>query len=167
ALDPDAPRIHPQYEDNLIVHYPLRKGDIEKGLAESDFTLEQTYTTPHIEHGYIEPEAVIAIPREGNKGIKILGSIQNLYTCRNVVAAVLNWPLARVRIEQTELGGSFGGKDDTMNVLSARAAIAALKTGKPVKIRYTREDSIMESYKRHPYVMHYKVGFSKEGKIKA
>jgi CO/xanthine dehydrogenase Mo-binding subunit len=68
---------------------------------------------------------------------------------------------------QAEMGGSFGGKDDSMCILSARAAIAALKTGKPVKIRCRREDSILESYKRHPYIMHYKAGFSRDGKIKA
>jgi len=167
ALQPDAPLIHPQYENNLIVHYPLRKGDVEKGFAESDEIIEQTYTTPHVEHAYIEPEVVIAIPREGRKGVKILGSIQNLYTTRKVVAAVLGWPLARVRVEQADLGGSFGGKDDIMNILSARAAVGALKTGRPVKIRYTREDSILESYKRHPYILHYKVGFTRDGKIKA
>ncbi|MCK5033539.1 MAG: molybdopterin-dependent oxidoreductase, partial [Calditrichia bacterium] len=167
SLNSDAPLIHPQYENNLIVHYPLRKGDVDKGFQECEHTLEQTYTTPHIEHAYIEPEAVIAIPKEGNKGIHIIGSIQNPFTTRNVVAAVLNFPLAKVRIEQAELGGSFGGKDDTMNVLSARAAVAAIKTGRPVKIRYTREDSILESYKRHPYIMNYKVGYNKDGKIKA
>ena len=167
ALEPDAPLIHPEQKSNLVVHHRVRKGDIEKGFAESDYILEQTYTTPFVEHGYIEPEAVIAIPLEGNKGIRVIGSIQNPFTTRKVVAQALGWPLAKVRIQQAELGGSFGGKDDIMNILSARAAIAALKTHKPVKIRYTREDSILESYKRHAYRMHYKVGFTKQGKIKA
>ncbi len=167
ALDKDAPIIHEQYENNEIVHYPLRKGDVETGFKNSDHIIEQTYTTPLIEHGYIEPEAVTAILREGNKGVQIIGSIQNPHTTQNVVAAVLGWPLAKVRIQQAELGGSFGGKDDTMNVLSARAAVAALKTGRPVKIRYNREDSILESYKRHPYTMHYKVGFNNDGKLQA
>ena len=167
ALEPDAPLIHPEQGSNLIVHHPLRKGDVDKGFAESDFILEQTYTTPFIEHAYIEPEAVIAIPREGNKGVHIVGSIQNPFTTRKIVAAVLGWPLVKVRIQQADLGGSFGGKDDIMNILSARAAVAALKTGRPVKIRYTREDSIAESYKRHAYYLHYKVGFTKDGKIKA
>ena len=165
ALDPDAPKIHPQYENNLIVHYPLRKGNIEKGFKESDFIHEETYTTQLVEHAYIEPEAVLAIPLEGDKGIKIIGSIQNPFTARKVVASVLNWPLTKVRIVQAELGGSFGGKDDTMNILSARAAVAALKISKPVKIHYSREDSILESYKRHPYKMKYKVGCRKDGKI--
>jgi CO/xanthine dehydrogenase Mo-binding subunit len=165
ALDPDSPKIHPQYENNLIVHYPLRKGDVEKGFNESDFIHEETYTTQFIEHAYLEPEAVLAIPLEGNKGIKIIGSIQNPFTCRKVVAQVLDYPLTKVRIVQAELGGSFGGKDDTMNIISARAAVAAIKTGKPVKIHYTREESLLESYKRHPYKMKYKVGCRKNGKI--
>jgi len=134
ALLPDAPLIHPEIGSNLIIHYPLRKGDIEKGFAESDFVIEQTYRTPLIEHAYIEPETVI---------------------------------VTQVRIEQAELGGSFGGKDDAMNILAARAAIGALKTGRPVKIRYRREESILETYKRHPYIMKYKVGFTRDGKIKA
>lgn len=167
ALQSDAPLIHPEYQNNLIVHYPLRKGDIDKGFAESDEILEQTYTTPHVEHAYIEPEAVIAIPIQGRKEIQIIGSIQNPFTARKVVASVLGWSLAQVRIEQAEIGGSFGGKDDTMNILAARAALGALKTGRPVKIRYSREDSILESYKRHPYIMHYKVGYTRDGKLKA
>jgi CO/xanthine dehydrogenase Mo-binding subunit len=167
ALEPDAPLIHSQYKNNLIVHYPLRKGNVEDGFIGSDFVMERTYTTPFIEHAYIEPEAVIAIPMEGNKGIKILGSIQNPHTTRKIVAQVLNYPLAKVRVVQAELGGSFGGKDDTMCILSARAAIAAVKCNRPIKIRYKREDSILESYKRHPYRMNYKVGFMKNGKLKA
>lgn len=167
ALLPDAPLIHPEIGTNLIIHYPLRKGNIEQGFAESDFIIEQTYTTPFIEHAYIEPEAVIAYPIKARNEIKIIGSIQNPFTARKIVASVLGWQLARLRVEQAELGGSFGGKDDTMNILAARAAIGALKTGRPVKIRYRREDSILESYKRHPYIMHYKVGFNRDGKIKA
>lgn len=167
ALDADAPIIHPQFKNNLINHYPLRKGDIEKGFKESDFIHEETYTTQLVEHAYIEPEAVIAIPLEGEKGIRIIGSVQNPFTARKVVASVLNWPLTKVRIVQADLGGSFGGKDDTMNILSARAAVAALKIGKPVKVHYTREESILESYKRHPYILKYKVGCKKNGKIVA
>ena len=167
ALAPDAPLIHPELNTNLIVHYPLRKGEIETGFSNSDFIIEQTYTTPLIEHAYIEPEAVIAIPRPDKREVRIIGSIQNPFTARKIVASVLGWQFTRVRIEQAELGGSFGGKDDTMNILAARAALGALKTGRPVKIRYRRDESILESYKRHPYIMHYKVGFARDGKIKA
>jgi CO/xanthine dehydrogenase Mo-binding subunit len=167
ALDPGAPLIHPDLKTNLINHYPLRKGDVEKGFRESDFILEETYTTQRVEHAYLEPECVTAVPREGTRGVDVIGSIQNPFTTRRIVAEVLGWPLNRVRIQQAQLGGSFGGKDDTMCILSARAAIAALKTGKPVKIRYRREESILESYKRHPYILHYKVGYMRDGRIRA
>lgn len=166
ALDENAPLIHPEFGSNLIIHHPLRKGDVEKGFAESDFIIEQTYTTPHVEHAYIEPECVTAIPL-GENGIHIIGSIQNPFTARRIVAEVIKYPLNKVKVEQAELGGSFGGKDDTMCILAARAAVAALKTNRPVKIKYTREESILESYKRHPYRLHYKVGYNKDGRIKA
>jgi CO/xanthine dehydrogenase Mo-binding subunit len=166
SLEPDAVLIHPETVSNLIIHHPLRKGNVEKGFAKSDHILEQTYTTQLIEHAYIEPEAVTAIPL-GAGGIKIIGSIQNPFTTRRIVAAVVNLPLDKVQIIQAHLGGSFGGKDDTMCILAARAAVAALKTDRPVKIRYTREESILESYKRHPYILNYKVGFDRTGKIKA
>jgi CO/xanthine dehydrogenase Mo-binding subunit len=167
AMENGAPLIHESYGNNEIVHYPLRKGDVEMGFAQSDFILEQKYTTPLHEHAYLETEAVIAIPREGNKGVKIMGSIQNPHTARKVVALVLGWPLTKVRVEQAEMGGSFGGKDDTMNILAARAAVGAVKTGRPVKIKFDREESLLESYKRHPYFMNYKVGYMEDGTIKA
>ena len=167
SLEPDAVLIHPEEGSNLIIHHPLRKGNIEKGFAESEFVLEQTYSTQLIEHSYLEPEAVVAIPLETSLGVKVIGSIQNPFTTRRFVSEVLNFPLSKVRIQQAHLGGSFGGKDDTMCILSARAAVAAMKVNRPVKIRYTREESILESYKRHPYVLNYKVGYNKSGKIQA
>jgi CO/xanthine dehydrogenase Mo-binding subunit len=154
-------------KSNFIVHYPLQKGNVEQGFAESDHIIEETYRTQNIEHAYIETEAVIAIPLGIGKGVKVIGSIQNPFTCRKVVAVVLGLPLNQVRVVQAEIGGSFGGKDDTMNILAARASVAAVKTNKPVKIKYSREDSILESYKRHPYILRYKVGYMNDGKLKA
>ncbi len=165
ALDKDAVLIHPELKSNLIIHHPLRKGDVEKGFAESDEILEQTYTTQLIEHAYIEPECVIAIPKED--GIKIIGSIQNPFTARRIVSLATNLALEKIEVIQAQLGGSFGGKDDIMCILSSRAAVACLISKRPVKIKYTREESILESYKRHPYILNYKVGFTKDGKIKA
>lgn len=165
SLEPNAILIHPEFGSNLIIHHPLRKGDIEKGFSESDEILEQTYTTQLIEHAYIEPESVIAIPKED--GIKIIGSIQNPFTARRIVSLATNLPLEKIEVIQAQLGGSFGGKDDLMCILSSRAAVASLKTKSPIKIKYTREESILESYKRHPYILNYKVGYTKDGKIKA
>ncbi|MEW6653237.1 MAG: xanthine dehydrogenase family protein molybdopterin-binding subunit [Bacteroidota bacterium] len=166
ALEENSLLIHPEYGTNLICHHPLHKGDIERGFAESSEILEQVYTTQTIEHAYIEAETVIALPID-NGGVKVIGSIQNPFSARRIVCSVLNLPPEKVQVIQAQLGGSFGGKDDTMCMLSSRAAVAALKVNRPVKIRYSREDSILESYKRHPYILKYKVGFSKYGKINA
>lgn len=167
SLSEHAPLIHPELGSNLIIHYPLRKGNIEEGLKNSDLVLEQTYNTGYQEHAYLEPECVIAVPGARGNDVEVIGSIQNPFTCRNVVASVLGVPLTNVRVKQATLGGSFGGKDDIMNILSARAAIAALKLKRPIKIKYSREDSLLESYKRHPYRMHYVVGYNNNGKINA
>lgn len=167
SMGKNAPLIHPEYDDNLIIHYPLRKGNIEEGFNESENIYEDEYQTQLVEHAYLETETVTALPLPTGRGVKIIGSIQNPHSARNVVASVTGLPLVQVIIEQAELGGSFGGKDDTMNILSARAAVASLKVKRPVKLRYDREESILESYKRHPYKMKYKVGYNNDGKIKA
>lgn len=164
AMRPEAPKIHG--EDNVFVHHKVRKGDIEKGFSEADFIVEKKFKTPFIEHSYLEPEAVLAEPSE-NGGIRITGSVQNLFSSRRSVAAALNLPLNKVQIIQATLGGSFGGKDEVMTAMCCRAGLLALKTGKPVKMVNTREESMLESYKRHPYTMYYKWGVKKDGSITA
>jgi CO/xanthine dehydrogenase Mo-binding subunit len=164
AMIPDSPRIHG--DDNIFVHHKVRKGDVEKGFGESDFIIERRFKTQFIEHSYIEPEAVLAEPAEQG-GVRIVGSVQNLFSSRRSVAAALNLDLNKVQIIQATLGGSFGGKDEVMTSMCCRAALLCLKTGKPVKMVNTREESMVESYKRHPYVLYYKWGAKKDGSITA
>jgi len=164
ALGKDSPQVHP--DGNLCVHHKVRKGDVEGAFSRCDVVLEREYVTQKVEHAYLEPEAVLAEPGE-NGGVTITGSVQNLYSIRRAMARVLALPLNRVRIRQATLGGSFGGKDEAMSALACRAALLALATGRPVKMVNTRENSMRESYKRHPYRMRYKVGASKEGVLQA
>ena len=164
ALRDDAPKVHE--DGNIIVYHKVRKGDVEKGFKEADLIIEREYKTQFIEHSYIEPEAVVARPVDYG-GIEIWGCIQNAFTTQKNVARVLGLDMAKVRIIQTPLGGSFGGKDDVMTVMAARAALLALKTGRPVKLVNTREESMRESYKRHPYVLRYKLGLKRDGTIVA
>ncbi len=164
ALSDDSPKV---YDDgNLCNHHKVRKGDIERGFAESDLVIERIYSTQKIEHAYIEPEAILAEPGE-NGGVTITGSVQNLYTIRRAIARVLGLPLNRVRVRQATLGGSFGGKDETMSAFAIRAALLCLATGRPVKMVNSRENSMRESYKRHPYKMKYKVGVKRDGTLQA
>jgi len=164
ALNAEAPKIHG--DDNTFVHHKVRKGDVEKGFAASDFIIERKFKTQFIEHSYLEPEAVLAEPAEQG-GVKITGSVQNLFSSRRSVAAALKLDLNRVQIIQATLGGSFGGKDEVMTAMCCRAALLALVTGRPVKMVNTREESMLESYKRHPYILHYKWGAKRDGSIAA
>ncbi len=164
AMMSESPKIHG--EDNTFVHHKVRKGNIEKGFADADFIIERRFKTQFIEHSYIEPEAVLAEPAE-NGGVKIVGSVQNLFSSRRSVAAALKLDLNKVQIIQATLGGSFGGKDEVMTSMCCRAALLSLKTGKPVKMVNSREESMLESYKRHPYVLYYKWGAKKDGSITA
>ncbi len=164
ALNPEAPKIHGS--DNTFVHHKVRKGDIERGFAEADFIIERKFKTQFVEHSYIEPEAVIAEPAE-HGGVRIVGSVQNLFSSRRSVAEVLNLDLNKVQIIQATLGGSFGGKDEVMTAMCCRAALLCRATRKPVKMVNTREESMIESYKRHPYVLYYKWGCKNDGSITA
>ncbi|GAB4115214.1 MAG: hypothetical protein Kow00103_09850 [Candidatus Caldatribacteriota bacterium] len=167
AAREDTLLIHSERKNNQVIQHRLRKGDTEKGFQEAEIILEREYSTPFVEHAYLEPEVVVAVPYEQNSLITIYGSIQNPFACRNAVASALKVPLNKVRVIQNHLGGSFGGKDEVISSMAVRAAVLALKTEQPVKMINTREESILESYKRHPYKMKYKVGATKEGKLVA
>lgn len=164
AMRPEAPRLHG--DDNVFVHHKLRRGDPAAGFAAAEVVIERRFRTPFIEHAYLEPEAVLAEPGEQG-GVRITGSIQNLYSSRRSVAAALGIDLNRVQLVQATLGGSFGGKDEVMTAMCCRAALLALATGKPVKMENTREESMLESYKRHPYVLDYKWGARRDGTLTA
>ena len=167
AIKPETRLIHPEFKSNVVVHYPLVKGNIKQGFEESDHIIERVYKTGFVEHAYIEPESVTVIPDPTTKGYKVYGSIQNPYTARKTVALFMGLNLNQINVFGSTLGGSFGGKDDVINMMACRAALLAKITDKPVKLTNTREDSIKESYKRHPYIMKYKAGFNKNGKLKA
>jgi len=167
AIKPTARLIHPEFKSNIVVHYPLVKGDVEKGLAESDQVIERTYRTGFHEHVYIEPETLMAVPDPSMRGFRIYGSIQNPYATRAVVVSFMGLRLNQINVIPSTLGGSFGGKDDIIHIMACRATLLSKMTGRPVKLTYTREDSIKESYKRHPYLMKYKAGFTNDGKLRA
>ncbi|MBN2543711.1 xanthine dehydrogenase family protein [bacterium] len=164
AMKPNAPKIHGK--DNTFVHHKCRKGNVEAGFKKADIVLEREYRTPRIEHSYIEPEAAVAVPLD-NGGVRIECCAQNMYSTRRSAGEVLALPLNKVEIVQATMGGSFGGKDEVLTSLCCRAALLALKTGKPVKMVNSREESFLESYKRHAYILRYKLGAKKTGEITA
>ncbi len=166
ALAPDAAILHEGRKDNVISSFRVRRGDIKRGYKASRIILDARFQTSFVEHAYLEPESCIAAPEQG-RAVTVYGGMQHPFSTRRVAAAAAGLPLSFVRIVQTTLGGGFGGKDDTISVVCARAAILATRLGRPVKITYTREESIRESYKRHPFELAYKAGIGADGRFRA
>ncbi len=169
ALEAGAPLVHEEYQDNIFSEsvFHIRKGNIEKGFAEADVILEREYRTQYVEHAYMEPEAAVAYYQANEGRMTVHASAQNPFFTRRYVADILQIPLNRVRLVQDVLGGSFGGKEEAVGLVAARAAYLARLTNKPVKMVFSREDSLLESAKRHPFILRYKIGAKKSGKIVA
>lgn len=169
AMAPGAYQLHENHPGNIFEasRYDMIKGDVESAWKEADVILSREYRTQSVEHAYIEPEAVVAF-EDVNMGVMTVhASTQNPFSTRRYVADLLGASMNRVRIIQEHLGGSFGGKDECLGVVSARAAFLAKATKRPVKYVFSREDSILESGKRHPFRLRYKVGVKKDGHIVA
>lgn len=167
AMRPGARLIHSDRENNIINHHFTVKGDIEAGFAASAQIFEREYSVNFQEHAYIEPETITACIDENEQIITVYGSIQNAHRVRGMVAKYLRLPQSKVNIKRSVIGGSFGGKDDVIDHIACRVALVSQLTGRPVKMTYNREQSMRESYKRHPYTMKYKIGVDKEARIQA
>lgn len=166
ALKPGAPVVPSYGDSNIVTHHRLRHGDPDPLFAQAELILEEDFETQAIEHAYMEPEAAVCVPRSDGV-VEVYGSMQHPFSTRRFTAALLGEPLSNVEVYTIAVGGGFGGKDDNAAAVCARAALAARLTGRPVKLRYDREWSFRETYKRHPYKLHYKVGVSSEGKVLA
>ncbi len=170
ALAPDAPVLHPRlkqvYPDkpNVLKHFHVSKGDIEKGFAEADLILEEDYSVPFIEHAYMETETSIGVV-EADGTYKIYVGSQGPTDDRHQVAAALGVDEEKVEIAHMYMGGGFGGKEDISGQI--HAILAANATGRPVKVHWSRKESLLVSYKRHAAQLHYKMGMSREGKLVA
>jgi len=169
ALAEGAAAVHSDVVDNEIEHayYPLRKGDAETGLATAAKVIERTYEVGFQDQAYLEPESMLVAPAPFHQGYEVYGSIQNPYTIRANVATVMGIPESQVRVVLTVVGGSFGGKDESVMSMAARCAVLARMTGRPVRMDLTRENSFRESSKRHPFILDYRVGITAQGVISA
>jgi len=166
ALSPESPIVREIKNSNLMNHHKMRRGDAPQELKNCDIVLQEEFSTQFIEHAYMEPESAVCVPRQDGV-MEVYGSMQHPFSTRRFVGALLGEPLSHIEVYQPPTGGGFGGKDDTAAIVCARAALAARLLNRPVKLTYTREWSIRESYKRHPYRLNYKVGIEKSGRVKA
>ena len=161
ALKPGAPLV--QGIGNVVSSQKMRKGDVEKGFANAYLIVENTFRTQFIEHAFLEPEVGLAwVDEDGVINIRV--STQVIEHFRFVADAV-GVPHNRVRIRGALVGGGFGGKEDV--TVEIYLALLAKATGRPVRLEYTREDSFVGHGKRHPFVMTYRTGVKKDGRITA
>jgi len=165
AMKPDAPRIHAEIGDsNVCVHYKIRKGNVEDAFAKADVIVEGNYRTPVQEHAYLQPEAGLAyLDDEGRITLECAG--QWTHEDQHQVAHALNMPNESVRIIYPAIGGAFGGRED-MSVQIV-LALAAWKLQRPVKIIWSRQESIIGHGKRHASVSRAKWGATRDGKLVA
>ena len=169
AQSAEIPPVHADRPDNSMENtfYPQYAGDVDVGLDKADIVLEAEYNTSFAVNGYIEPDCVVATEDPITGGVAIYGCIQNVYSIRGSVCAALNLPANQVRVVQTAIGGSFGGKNETAMVIASRAAILSRMTGRPVRIRMDRRDVFRAGVKRHPYRFRFTAGCTKDGAIQA
>lgn len=162
AMKEDAPKVHG--DSNIMYHYKLRKGDVEKGFKEAEAIAENTYKTHFVEHAFIQPEAGISYVGEDGK-LTLLVATQYPHYDREEVSHALNVEQDEVRVINTNIGGAFGGREDIS--LQIHLSLAAYTLKKPVKCVYEREESFVAHSKRHPMVMKYKTAAGKDGKLVA
>ena len=153
-------------EDNVLAEYHIGTGDPGDGFARADLIIEETYTTGHQEHLYIEPNGIIAWPDEDG-GIEIEGSLQCPYYVHKALATGLGLPSERVRIRQAPTGGAFGGKEDFPSVLAMHAALLARRARRPVRMIYDRTEDIRATTKRHPARIRHRTGALRDGTLVA
>jgi CO/xanthine dehydrogenase Mo-binding subunit/aerobic-type carbon monoxide dehydrogenase small subunit (CoxS/CutS family) len=164
AMRSGAPVLHDYAPDNVTKHIPIRVGDVDKGFAESDLVVEETYSTQAIEHAYLEPEAGLAyVDHDGV--VTIVSPDQNVTHHRHMLARIIAKPISKVRFIMSPVGGGFGGKEDM--IYQGMLALLAMRTQRPVRLVFTREESIISTAKRHPSRTVLRMGLTGDGHIRA
>ena len=163
ALEEGAERIHPHRPRNILTSGRVARGDAVAGLAAADVVVEGAFETGFVEHAYIEPEAGFA-RRVGDR-IEIQACTQAPYMDRDDVAKILGIAPEQVRIIPTAVGGGFGAKLDLS--VQPFIAVAAWLLDRPVRMVYSRRESIMTTTKRHPARIVARIGATRDGRLAA
>jgi CO/xanthine dehydrogenase Mo-binding subunit len=174
AQKPDAVILHPypfrypygerNLNSNVLLDYRIIDGNIEAGFAQADVVVESTYRTHAQEHAYLQPEAGVAqLLPDGRIEVTCAG--QWMHEERHQIAHALGLPDEQIVVRHAAVGGAFGGREDIS--LQIVLALAAWKTGRPVKCVWSREESIVGHHKRHPFIIHARWGATRSGKIVA
>ena len=161
AEGPIAPLLHNSRPGNVLIKGRVATGDPDAALGEAAHVAEASFQTSYVEHAYIEPEAGVAW-MEGDT-LVIHACTQAPIMDRDDTATILGLPPEKVRIVPTAAGGGFGAKLDLS--VQPLVGLAAMATGKPCRMVYTRNESMRASTKRHPGTMHAKIGADAQGRV--
>lgn len=169
AIQEGGELVHPNKESNIICQYRIRKGDIEEALKQSAVIVEGEYHTPAQEHAYLQPEAGLGyIDEEGRVTVQVAG--QWTHEDQEQIAHALDLPPEKIRVIYPAIGGAFGGREDmSVQIVLALAALRLHQKGinRPVKVIWSREESIIGHHKRHPYIIRTRWGATQDGKVLA
>ncbi len=174
ALDASAPLVGEEpWESaaeprgNLLATDIVRLGDPDALLAACEVVLDEHFSTAHQEHAYLETEAALAEPWPDGTGVTVHSSNQSPFINRDTLCRTLGLDPQHVRVIQPPVGGAFGGKDDLLYQTSGQVAKLALLTGRPVRMTFSREESMIASYKRNPMRVHIRLGAGGDGTLVA
>lgn len=162
ALKEGAPLVH--QSGNILHTEHLVRGNADKVINESKYKVTTHYSLPFTDHAFMEPECAVAVP-EDNGGVHIFSGDQGIYQTQKECAEALGIPIDKVRVTAAIVGGGFGGKED-MSV-QHHAAILAHKTGLPVKVHFTRDESLLVHPKRHAMEMDFTTACDENGRLTA
>ncbi len=180
ALEPDAPQLHPYRqpsiihpelctEGNRISHHQIRKGDVDAAWERAHVIVEGEYRTPAQEHAYLQPEAGVAYLDEEER-VTVVVAGQWTWEDQQEIAHALDLPPEQVRVVYPAIGGAFGGREDmSIQIVLALAAWRLAQRGvrRPVKLVWTRSESIVGHCKRHPMHLRCKLGATRDGRLVA
>lgn len=165
AIKDPQPLVHPDRGTNTFCHYKIRKGDVVAALAHADVVVESEYKTPVQEHAFLQPEAGVSYYDEEGRITVVVGG-QWVHEDQEQIAHALNLPLDAIRIIYPAIGGAFGGREDmSVQIVLALSSYRLKERGinRPIKIIWSREESMVGHHKRHPYLIRTRWGATKEG----
>lgn len=160
AAAPDAPRVFDEEESNVQAHKYVCRGNAQEAIRNAKHVISHHFETPWTEHAFLEPECAVAYMDEDGD-VMILSTDQSAYCSYHESSLMLGTD--KVKCENALVGGGFGGKEDM--TVQHHAALIAYKTGRPVKVKLTREESLLIHPKRHHFEMDFTMGCDENGRI--
>jgi CO/xanthine dehydrogenase Mo-binding subunit len=162
----EAPLLDPEQSKTVFKTFHIERGAVDAALAAADVVVEGDYRLPHQEQAYIETNGAAAW-FEADGTLVTLGSLQCPHYVVKALKAAFGLPEEKVRVIQAVTGGGFGGKEEYPNVICAHAGLLARKAGRPVKIIYDRHEDMAATTKRHPALVRFRSGATRDGRLVA